>query len=143
MSVLILEDSPARIKLFRQGFIGTSVTVLTTADHCMAWLADHTPKLICLDYDLDQYGTERKISGCGYDVARFLARDAKRFEHTLVIIHSLNESGAARMTKTLQLQNIPCSRHPNLWAESCNMDRLTREVQDSCNSPRNSRKIHL
>lgn len=143
MSVLILEDSPARIKLFRQGFIGTSVTVLTTADHCTAWLADHTPKLICLDYDLDQYGTDRKTSGCGYDVARFIAKDAKRFEHTLIIIHSVNAAGAEKMAKTMLLKGISCSRHPFLWEEAANMDRLTREVQDSCNSPRNSRKIRL
>ena len=143
MSVLIVEDSPTRIKLFRQGFVGTSVTVLTTASLATTWLEDHTPNLICLDYDLDQYGQDRKTSGCGYTVARFLARNAKRFEHTLVIVHSLNEAGAGRMTKTIHLQNIPCSRHPRLWEEPLNMGRLMREVQDSCNSPRNSVNIRV
>jgi hypothetical protein len=135
MSVLILEDSPARIKLFRQGFIGTSTTILTKAPLAISWLKGCTPRLICLDYDLDQYGEELKDSGTGFDVAAFIAKNTKRFARTLIIIHSLNETGAGKMLRILKINKLPASRHPNLWESQLDMERLAKVVREMDNKP--------
>jgi CheY-like chemotaxis protein len=131
MSVLIVEDNPERIKLFRQGFIGVSTTVLTTASLALDWLKDHTPKLLLLDYDLHEHGTPIKLSGCGADVARGIVRYAKRFERTMIVVHSLNQQGAARIMKTLNGSNLSASQHPYLWKEPENMERLAALVRQS------------
>ena len=130
MSVLIIEDNPERIKLFRRGFIGISTSVLTTASFALDWLKDHVPKLLLLDYDLHEHGTPIKLSGCGADVARGMARYAKRFERTMIVVHSLNPIGARRILKTLQGGNLSASMHPNLWKEPENMERLAALVRD-------------
>ena len=135
MSVLILEDSPTRIKLFRQGFIGTSTTILTKASMAISWLKGCTPRLICLDFDLDQYGEELKYSGTGLDVASFIAQKAKRFARSLIIIHSLNEKGSLKMIRILKKAGLMVSMHPKLWESSADMDRLARIVRDYDNKP--------
>jgi hypothetical protein len=134
MSILILEDSPTRIRSFRQGFIGASTAVITSAPMAISWLKDHTPRLVCLDYDLDQYGGSLQMCGTGLDVVRFIAEEAKRFEKTLVIVHSLNEKGRERMVNILQRHKISVSLHPSLWEEQANMHRLMRFVRDCDNS---------
>jgi CheY-like chemotaxis protein len=131
MSVLLVEDNPARIKLFQQGFIGTSMAVLTQADLAISWLKDHTPKLILLDYDLHEHGTPIKLSGSGGDVVKYMARYAKRFERSLVVIHSLNRIGAGKMSKHLKNHNLTPSMHPHLWLEPENMERLASVVRES------------
>jgi hypothetical protein len=131
MSVLIIEDNPERIKLFRQGFIGVSASVLTTAPLAAGWLKDHVPKLLLLDYDLHEHGTDIKMSGCGADVARGMARYAKRFERTMIVIHSLNPTGAKHIMKILRAGGLSASVHPNLWKEPENMERLASLVRQS------------
>lgn len=138
MSILVVEDSPTRIKSFRSGFTGASTTVLITAKLAISWLREHTPKLICLDYDLDQYGLDKNEAGNGYDVARYLVEENKRFSKTLIIIHSLNINGSERMLKTLKTHGLIASLHPHLWEEAFTMDRLTRTVRDLDNSTVNS-----
>ena len=131
MSALLVEDDPDRIKLFRRGFIGTSMSVLTRADLAISWLKDHTPKLILLDYDLHEHGTPIKLSGTGRDVAKYMAGFAKRFERTLIIIHSLNEIGAGKIESTLTNHGLSASKHPRLWKEPENMDRLASLIRES------------
>jgi CheY-like chemotaxis protein len=135
MSVLILEDSPTRIKLFRQGFIGASTTVLNKASMAISWLKECTPRLICLDYDLDQYGEELKNSGTGFEVAAFIAKNTKRFTRTLIIIHSLNETGANKMLRLLKINKLSASRHPKLWESQPDMERLAHAVREMDNKP--------
>lgn len=130
MSVLIVEDNPERIRLFRQGFIGVSTTVITDAPMAIGWLKDHTPNLILLDFDLHEHGASRFVAGCGLDVARFLARWAARFRKTLILIHSLNRTGAEKMLKVLKNKELMASLHPFLWDEQKTMERLTREARD-------------
>lgn len=130
MSVLILEDSPTRIKLFRQGFIGTSTTILTKASLAISWLKGCTPRLICLDYDLNQYGEELEESGTGLDVAVLIAKHAKRFSKTLIIIHSINEIGTKKMIRALTKVNLRPSRRPNLWESGPDMERLAKVVRE-------------
>ena len=135
MSVLILEDSPTRIKLFKQGFIGASTTILTKASLAISWLRSCTPRLICLDYDLDQYGEELKDAGTGLDVATFIAKNSKRFARTLIIIHSLNQKGAEKMIRILKINKLTASRHPNLWESEPDMERLAKVVREMDNKP--------
>lgn len=128
MSMLVVEDNPSRIRLFRRGFIGVCITTVNTSDLAISWLNGHTPSLICLDYDLDQFGISRSESGTGQDVARFIAREHKRFARTLIIVHSLNEVWAPKMVALLRSKGLTASRHPNLWEESRNMELLAQEV---------------
>jgi CheY-like chemotaxis protein len=130
MSVLILEDSPTRIKLFKQGFVGTSTTILTKASLAVSWLKGCTPRLICLDYDLDQYGEDLKEAGTGFEAATYIARENKRFSRTLIIVHSLNEKWAAKMVRLLTSHKLSASRHPNLWESQLDMERLAKAVRE-------------
>lgn len=128
MSVLLVEDSPERIKLFRQACIGVSLTNLLTAKTAIAWLDDHTPKLIFLDYDLHEHGKDIKESGCGADVVSWLATRSHRFHHTLIVIHSLNEIGAERMYLKLHRHSIIAARMPFVWKNPKDLERLLHEI---------------
>lgn len=128
MSVLIIEDDPRRIKSFRRELIGVSVTNITTAPSAIAWLMDHTPKLIFLDYDLHEHGTDYKKSGCGGDVAAWMTKQTRRFNMTFVVIHSLNDDGARRMMQKLQKQGIPVARMPFVWDRPESMAKLKRAI---------------
>lgn len=128
MSMLILEDSPIRTRAFRHGFIGACISTVNTSAMAIAWLNDHTPHLICLDYDLDQYGLDRKETGTGYDVARFIASHHRRFSRANIIVHSLNHEWAKKMVALLHAKDLRAYRHPFLWEDQENMARLGREV---------------
>lgn len=130
MSIAVLEDNPARIKLFRQGFIGDSTTIITSAHMMISWLHDHTPRLLCLDYDLDQYGQDVEKVGTGMDAALYVTREHKRFARTLIVIHSINEKGGDKMLKLLLRSKLMVSRQPNLWESASNLERLARTARD-------------
>lgn len=125
-SVLILEDNPARVRSFRQNIIGIPITNLSTAPQAIAWLSDHTPNLLFLDYDLDQFGVDARIAGHGSDVAAWMSKHAKQFAHALVVIHSLNEDGSTRMCDRLKSVGIAAMRFPFVWEKPADLDRLTR-----------------
>ncbi len=128
MSLLLIEDNPNRIKQFRQGLIGISVTQICTASSAIAWLGDHTPKLIFLDYDLHEFGKEIKESGSGGEIAAWMAKQKKRFNRTLVVIHSLNENGAERMAVKLRGAYIDVARMPYVWERPAELEGLLHRV---------------
>lgn len=124
MSVLLIEDSPNRITKFRQGCIGVSLTNLKTSSLAISWLKDHSPKLIFLDYDLHEYGTDRAESGCGGDVVSWMVKHTKQFQHTLVVIHSPNKTGSSRMLVQLQEHDISATLMPFVWERPADLERL-------------------
>jgi CheY-like chemotaxis protein len=126
MSVLIVEDNPERIKKFRRGLIGASVTNLTTARAAIRWLEDHASRLIFLDYDLDDHGTPIKESGTGGEVAMWMSKHPRKFSHSLVVIHSLNDHGAQKMFDVLHKEGIATSLMPSAWEKPLDLERLVR-----------------
>jgi len=131
MSILVLDDCPHRMIEFRRGLVGASVTTLSTAKEALAWLKDHTPKVICLDYDLHENGRSRQEAGSGGDVATFIVQNDKRFKKTKVIIHSLNKTGSQRMFLLLQRHNIDVQKHPFLWDDAQAMALMVLSLRDS------------
>ncbi len=124
-SILILEDNPARVRSFRKNIIGIPITHMATAPQAINWLSTHTPNLIFLDYDLDQFGTNARISGYGIDVASWISKHPRQFEHALVVVHSLNEGGAIEMVDRLQRAGVVAMRFPYVWEKPDDLDRLT------------------
>jgi CheY-like chemotaxis protein len=128
-SILILEDNPARVRSFRRNIIGIPITHAATAPQAISWLSRNTPNLIFLDFDLDQFGTSAKIAGYGIDVASWISKHPRQFEHTLVVIHSLNEGGAALMLDRIHSTGTAAMRFPSVWDKPSDLDRLTRMLR--------------
>jgi CheY-like chemotaxis protein len=128
-SILIVDDDPRRIVLFRRGIFGVPVTNIMQARQAIAWLQDHTPGLLFLDYDLHQHGTDIKVSGCGGDVVTWMAKEKNRFKHTFVVVHSLNEENSIRMVEKLRRSGITATRMPYIWDKPQDLDRLVRELR--------------
>lgn len=128
MSILVVDDNPQRVKKFRDQLIGIPTTNLNTAHAANAWLEDHTPKIIFLDYDLHQHGTPVKQSGSGGNITTWLCHNAKRFQHTLVVIHSLNRDAAQKMLEKLHKNNIATTILPSVWDDPATMYRLIRGI---------------
>lgn len=105
MNVLILEDDEARIKLFRQFFIGHSLDITKNPDEANQWISEKEYNLISLDHDLNErdYVTDTGYSTLtGYGTALFLSENPDLSSNAKIIIHSLNPVGANRMQRVLE-----------------------------------------
>lgn len=127
-SILIVDDDPHRIKQFRRAIFNVPVTNLSRASDAIAWLQDHTPEVIFLDYDLHQHGTSIRLSGCGGDIVSWMSKQKNRFKHTFVIIHSLNEENSIRMNEKLHRSGITSTRMPFIWEKPQDIDRIMRQL---------------
>ncbi len=100
--ILILEDNPMRIDLFRR-FVGGKARfqIFETAWPAIKALQTFKYDLIFLDHDLggQQMVTDDKINGTGYDVAKALANTLNK--DTQVVVHSCNPVGAKNMMAVL------------------------------------------
>jgi Cyclic-phosphate processing Receiver domain len=101
--VFILEDDLQRLAWFRQRI--PHAVVAKTSDHALEILKNHRFDTVFLDHDLseiDAYNPNR-LHGNGKEVARFLAWS--KFPGR-VIIHSVNELGAAVMKSYLKTATV-------------------------------------
>lgn len=128
-SILIVEDDPSRIVLFRRGIFGVPVTNLDRASGAIAWLHSHTPSVIFLDYDLHENGTPRSISGCGGDVVSAIVKEKKRFHRTFIIIHSLNKDKAPKLREKLHQSGIAAACMPFIWERPRDLERIIMELR--------------
>jgi CheY-like chemotaxis protein len=103
--ILIVEDDPARCVWFHQKFADYERDVTCDVKEAAEWLATRDYHVILLDHDLadehylsDTHDDERT----GYAVALCLATHPDRQRDALIIIHSLNYSGAQRMLNILR-----------------------------------------
>lgn len=103
--ILIVEDDPLRCVWFHQKFADYERDVTCDVKEAAEWLALHDYSVILLDHDLadehylsDTPDDERT----GYAVAAWLAAHPDRQRDALIIIHSLNYSGAERMLNILR-----------------------------------------
>ena len=100
--VLLLEDSDARIKWFRERVPENSLTVVSTVNDAIAAMATNVFDIMFLDHDLgflDQFGRPDANKGDGTQFSKHLAETG--FIAKFVVIHSWNPRGAKRMKESL------------------------------------------
>ncbi|MBD0324849.1 MAG: response regulator [Pyrinomonadaceae bacterium] len=102
--ILIVEDDETRCAWFNEKFAGREIDVTCDVGQAFEWLAVHDYEVILLDHDLTEehyFSDEPDDARTGYAVAAWLAANPDRHRHSLIIIHSLNYSGAQRMLDKL------------------------------------------
>jgi len=103
--ILLVEDDEARCEWFRARLVGYELDVTCDVREAVTWLDERTYEAILLDHDLRDehyFSDEPDDERTGYAVASWLAAHPDRQRKALVIIHSLNYSGALRMRLLLQ-----------------------------------------
>lgn len=103
--VLLVEDDPVRCAWFAEKLSGREMDVTCDAGQAVEWLAERDYEVILLDHDLieDHYfSDEPDDERTGYAVAAWLAAHSDRQRDALILIHSLNYSGAERMLNALR-----------------------------------------
>ncbi len=69
------------------------------------WLAERDYRAVLLDHDLSEehyFSSEPDDERTGYAVARWLAENPTRQRDALIVVHSLNYTGARRMVDVLR-----------------------------------------
>jgi CheY-like chemotaxis protein len=102
--ILLVEDDETRCTWFRARLAGYELDVTCDVREAAAWLAAREYAAILLDHDLAEehyFSNEPDDERTGYAVAAWLAAHPDRSRAALIIIHSLNYVGAARMRDLL------------------------------------------
>jgi CheY-like chemotaxis protein len=103
--ILIVEDDAARCEWFHQKFADYERDVTCNVKEAAAWLAERDYAVILLDHDLaDEHYLSDALDDerTGYAVAHWLALHPDHQRDALIIIHSLNYTGAERMLNILR-----------------------------------------
>lgn len=102
--ILIVEDDELRCEWFRSRLRAKHLDITCDASRAIEWLSSRDYSALLLDHDLaeEHYFSDRPDDErTGYAVAQWLARNPDRQRDALIIIHSLNYAGAARMLSAL------------------------------------------
>jgi CheY-like chemotaxis protein len=102
--ILIVEDDEARCAWFDEKFAGREMDVTCDVAQAFEWLAERDYAIILLDHDLideHYFSDEPDDERTGYAVAAWLAAHPDRHREAVIVIHSLNYSGAQRMLDKL------------------------------------------
>ena len=122
MRILILEDTDERIVQFKKKLEGHDVTVCKKADECIKVLTNSDPfDYIFLDHDLENTFQKPGI-GTGYEVASWIANNQDKCPRR-ILIHSMNNVGAAAMMQCLGDAEIRATYIPLLW-EKLEVNRM-------------------
>jgi CheY-like chemotaxis protein len=103
--VLIVEDDEARCAWFRERLRGRLLDVTCDVSVAVRWLAERDYGAVLLDHDLADehyFSNEPDDERTGYAVARWLAENPTAQRDALIIVHSLNYTGAQRMLAVLR-----------------------------------------
>jgi CheY-like chemotaxis protein len=103
--VLVVEDDEARCAWFRERLAGRRLDVTCDVSEAIAWLAERDYEAIMLDHDLADehyFSNATDDERTGYAVARWLADHPTAQRDALIVIHSLNYTGARRMLEALR-----------------------------------------
>ena len=103
--VLIVEDDEARCAWFRERLRGSRLDVTCDVALAVRWLAERDYNAVLLDHDLADehyFSNEPDDERTGYAVARWLADNPDAQRDALIIVHSLNYTGAQRMLAVLR-----------------------------------------
>lgn len=101
MRILILDDDLNRHSIFKMAFIGSNITSVEKTEFCIQELLENDPfDIVMLDHDLDHRVYVPSGPGTGYEIAEWL-RDHPEKMPRLVILHTCNRDGAAKMLEVL------------------------------------------
>ena len=103
--VLIVEDDEARCAWFRERLAGSLLDVTCDVREAVRWLAERDYHALLLDHDLiheHYFSNEPDDERTGYAVARWLAENPTAQRDALIVVHSLNYTGAHRMVEVLR-----------------------------------------
>ncbi|HEY0170107.1 MAG TPA: cyclic-phosphate processing receiver domain-containing protein [Pyrinomonadaceae bacterium] len=103
--ILIVEDDEARCAWFRARLEGSELDVTCDVRQAVAWLAERDYRAVLLDHDLSEehyFSSEPDDERTGYAVARWLAENPTAQRDALIVVHSLNYTGARRMVEVLR-----------------------------------------
>lgn len=125
MKILILEDSDERQRTFRGNLIGHSVEIHATATAVISRLQAEKWDWLFLDHDLGGKTMVPSGPGTGYEVACWLEQHPDRMPWQIVI-HSFNNTGAARMKATLPQAHVI----PGVWTCSTLAEDLTATTDE-------------
>ena len=102
--VLLVEDDEMRCAWFRQKFASHVLDVTCDVGQAAQWLEEREYATILLDHDLREehyFSDSTDDERTGYAVAVWLAAHPDRHRNALIVVHSLNYSGAQRMLDIL------------------------------------------
>jgi len=100
MNILILEDDPARHKIFKSNLIGTNTVIVTTVDEALQQLTKESWDYLFLDHDLGGTQMTESGPGTGYEVAQWLSVNHENMPKN-VVVHSFNPVGAQNIKNIL------------------------------------------
>jgi CheY-like chemotaxis protein len=103
--ILIVEDDEARCSWFRERLRESRLDVTCDVQVAVRWLAERDYHAVLLDHDLADehyFSNEPDDERTGYAVARWLAEHPTAQRDALIIVHSLNYTGAQRMLAVLR-----------------------------------------
>ncbi len=103
--ILIVEDDETRCAWFRERLSGSHLDVTCDVATAVRWLAERDYRAVLLDHDLTEehyFSNEPDDERTGYAVARWLADNPTSQRDALILIHSLNYTGARRMLEVLR-----------------------------------------
>ena len=103
--VLVVEDDESRCSWFRERLRGSLLDVTCDVRQAVSWLAERDYSAVLLDHDLADehyFSSEPDDERTGYAVARWLAENPTAQRDALIVIHSLNYTGAQRMLAVLR-----------------------------------------
>jgi CheY-like chemotaxis protein len=113
MKVLILEDSAERIFRFKEKLIGHEYEITQDTKYCIELLKTQDFDYIFLDHDLSNI-FEKPGEGTGYEVAKWISEHPDRAPRK-ILIHTMNNIGAAAMMNILGDVGIRATYIPLLW----------------------------
>jgi CheY-like chemotaxis protein len=126
MKILILEDNPARHKIFKQAFFNHTLCIVETSKDAIEALKKEDFEAIFLDHDLGGQQMVESGPNTGYEVAKWLEENP---EHSCnnIIIHSLNPVGRDKMKAAIPYAriepfNVIFPREYNEYKREANQD---------------------
>lgn len=109
--ILFLDDDLKRIEEFQARIAGMKldVTIVETAEDCIARLSEGRFDLVLLDHDLGgETFCDSDREDCGMEVVRWLKQN--RGQHGAFIVHTMNPVAAAAMYFELTALHFPTAQ---------------------------------
>jgi DNA-binding NarL/FixJ family response regulator len=113
LKILILEDRGERIFQFKKRLLSHDLTFTDKPKEAIQLLQDSDWDYIFLDHDMKNV-FEQPGEGTGYEVAQWISEHPDRAPRH-ILIHTMNNVGAAAMMLVLGGARIRASYIPILW----------------------------
>lgn len=113
MRILILEDSTNRIESFKKRLQDHEVVFTDKPEICIDLLKTERWDYLCLDHDMGVI-FEKPGKGTGYEVAQWISQNTE-YAPRHILLHTMNNVGAAAMMQVLGRAEIRATYIPLLW----------------------------